>query len=231
MAGKDSGVKETPQQAAMVQRATAEIRDYETRWLPLQKQVATQVMQMGAENSAERNRAKGRAAVEAQAKFGQAQGVIEKALTNSGRGPGSSAFKLGTTGLASDLGASKGAGLATADAAIDDAYIQGLGALTAIGRGEKAEAMRGESQLAAMSGRQAAADADAAAQARAGNMNLAGTIAGYGLASTMQRDPMPPHPAPSTPLNRSNVPQSALNTANKSADPIASLNQQMNWTF
>jgi hypothetical protein len=217
MAGKSDGVKETPQQAAMVQRATAEMADYKARWLPLQQRMAQQVQDLAADDSSDRKLAKGRAAVEAQAKFGQAQGAVEKSLSNSGRGPGSAAFGLGVTGLASDLAASKGAGMAAADAAIDDAYVAGLGALTAIGRGEKAEALKGQSQLAAMSGRQAAADAEAAAEARAGNMQLAGTVAGYGLSSAMQ-------PA------ASNVPQAALNRANATRDPLGSLNAQMGWT-
>lgn len=217
MAGKENGVQETPQQAAMVQRASAEMDDYKQRWLPLQKNMAAQVMQLGDGNSAERTRARGRAAVEAQAKFGQAQGAVEKTLTNSGRGPGSSAFKLGTEGLATDLAASKGTGLAVADTAIDDAYIQGLGALTAIGRGEKASAMQGESQIAAMSGRQAAADAQASAEARAGNTQLAGTVMGYGLNAAMSN-------------SGSKVPKSALDTANRSVDPIGSLNSSMGWT-
>jgi hypothetical protein len=216
MSGSSNDVKETPQQAAMVERATAEMADYKARWLPLQKRMAQQVQELGEKDSGDRLRAKGRAAIESQAKFGQAQGAVEKSLTNSGRGPGSSAFKLGTTGLAADLAASKGAGMAAADAAIDDAYVQGLGALTAIGRGEKAEAMRGESQIAAMSGRQAAADAEAAAAARAGNMQLAGTALGYGLSASMGKG--------------SNVPQSALDRANGSADPLGSLNAQMGWT-
>lgn len=216
MAGKSSDTKETPQQAAMVARATSEMADYKARWLPLQKRMAQQVQALGEKDSGDRLRAKGRAAVESQAKFGQAQGAVEKSLSNSGRGPGSSAFKLGTTGLAADLAASKGAGMSRADAAIDDAYIEGLGALTAIGRGEKAETMRGESQIAAMSGRQAAADAEEAAAARAGNMQLAGTVAGFGLQSAMGRG--------------SNVPQSALDRANNSADPLGSLNAQMGWT-
>lgn len=217
MSGKDDGAKETPQQAAMVEKATAEMQDYKTRWLPLQKRMAQQIQDLASDDSADRKLAKGRANIESQAKFGQAQEAVEKSLTNSGRGPGSAAFGMGVTGLASDMAASKGAGMASADAAIDDAYVAGLGALTAIGRGEKAEALKGQSQLAAMSGRQAAADAEASAAARAGNMQLAGTVAGFGLSQAMK---------PSA----SSVPQSALDRANGTRDPLGSLNSQMGWT-
>lgn len=216
MAGKDKGVQETPQQAALVQKAKEQYADYKARWMPLQKNMATQIQQLGEKDSTARLRAKGRANVETQAKFGQAQGAVEKALTNSGRGPGSAAFNLGVTGLASDKATSAGAGMAAADQAIDDAYVSGLSALTQLGRGEKATALQGETQLAAMSGRQASADAAAAADARAGNMQLAGTVAGYGLSQAM------------TP--KSNVPQSALDKANGTGDPLGSLINQMAWS-
>lgn len=217
MAGKSNGVQETPQQAAMVQRAQQQLADYEKRWLPVQQKMAAQIQEMGEEDSGARMRAKGRAATETAARFGQAQGAVEKSLTNSGRGPGSAAFGLGVTGMAQDAATSKGAGMMAADQAIDDAYVKGLGALTQLGRGEKATAMQGESQLAAMSGRQAIADAQMAAADRAAT----GQIIGYGMGAGMNA-------AMQTPT--SNVPQSALNRANASADPIGSLNSQMNWT-
>lgn len=216
MAGKSEGVKETPQQAALVEKARAQYNDYKARWLPLQQRMASQIEDLGKADSADRMRAKGRANVETQAKFSQARGAVEKSLTNSGRGPGSAAFNLGVTGLAEDTATSRGAGMAGADQAIDNAYIQGLGALTAIGRGEKATAMQGETQLAAMSGRQAAADAQASAEVRAGNMQLAGMVAGYGLNASMnQTKPgawqQTPANATTTP-NYSEIPGGAVNT-------------------
>lgn len=217
MAGKSEGVKETPQQAAMVQRAQQQLADYKQRWLPVQQKMAAQIQEMGEEDSGARMRAKGRAATETAARFSQAQGAVEKSLTNSGRGPGSAAFNLGVTGMAQDAATSKGSGMMAADQAIDDAYVKGLGALTQLGRGEKATAMQGESQLAAMSGRQAMADAQMAAADRAATGQIIGYGMGAGLNAAMQ-----------TP--QSNVPKSALDRANMSADPIGSLNSQMNWT-
>lgn len=217
MGKSSSETQETPQQAALVEKAQAQLADYKARWLPLQKNMAQQIQDMGAENSGARQRAQGRAAVESTVKFGQARAGVEKALSNQGRGPGSSAFKLGLGDLANNQAASKAGGMAMADQAVDNAYVQGLTALTAIGRGEKASAIQGETQLAAMSGRQAAADADEAAAAAAGNAQLIGTVGGMGLNAAMK---------PSS----SNVPQSTLNRANNSADPLGSLNSQMGWT-
>lgn len=188
--GKSSGeTKETPQQAAMVERAQNQLADYKARWLPVQKQFARQIEGLKDSNSGERQRARGHAAVEAQAQFGRAQGALEKNLSNTGRGPGSGAFAMGNTGMAADLATSKGAGIAVADQAIDDAYVSGLSALTALGRGEKATAMQSGAQVAALSGRQASADAAASAAAQAGNMELIGTVAGYGLANAMKAKP------------------------------------------
>ena len=216
MGSKSPGVQETPQQAALVEKARAQLDDYKARWLPLQKRMAQQIMDMGESDSGDRLRAKGRASTETAARFDQARSAVEKSMTNAGRGPGSSAFALAQTGLDSDAATSKASGMASSNAAIDNAYVQGLGALTAIGRGEKAQAIQGDTQLAAMSGRQAAQDAEMAAADRAGNMKLLGTIAGAGLNASMNRT--------------SNVPQSAINTANMSPDPIGSLNSQMGWT-
>ena len=69
MAGKEEGVKETPQQKAMVEKAMAQHADYKARWLPLQKQMAGQNMDLAKADSSERARSTGRAAVETQAKF------------------------------------------------------------------------------------------------------------------------------------------------------------------
>lgn len=217
MASKQPGVQETPQQAAMVERAKQQYADYKARWLPVQQRLATQIQEMGASDSDDRTRAKGRAATETSVRFGQAQAGLEKALTASGKGPGSSALKLGIMGLAGDAATSRAGGMATADAAIDNAYVQGLGALTAIGRGEKAQAIAGDTQLAAMSGRQAAADADLALSERMGTAQLVGMGAGMGLNAAMQPTP-------------SKVPQYAVDQANMSTDPIASLNASQGWT-
>lgn len=192
MSGDKNETQETPQQAALVEKARAQLADYKARWLPLQKRMAQQIQDMGAEDSGARQRAKGRAAVESTVKFGQARANVEKTLTNQGRGPGSAAFGLGLGDLAANQAASKAGGMAMADQAIDNAYVQGLSALTAIGRGEKANAIQGETQLAAMSGRQAAADADEAAAAAAGNTKLIGTVAGMGLAGMKPSGPNVP---------------------------------------
>lgn len=184
MGSKAPEVQETPQQRVMVERAQEQMADYKRRWLPLQQNMAKQIEGLAAPNAPARLRAEGRAETETEAKFQQAQGAVEKSLSNSGAGPGSSRFNLGVSNMANDEATSKGMGMLASDNAINEAYTQGLGALTALGRGEKASALQGTANIAAMSGQQAAQDAMMSAQDAQGNAQLIGQVAGYGLRSS-----------------------------------------------
>lgn len=188
MGKKKDGIQETPQQRAMVEHAAMQLDDYKRRWLPLQQRMAAQIDEMGAEGSVARERAQGRAATETAAKFGQARAGMEKAFADRRTGgAGSAAFKLGETGLSSDEATSKGMGMFAANSAVDDAYVQGLGALSAIGRGEKASAMQGETKIAAMSGQQAAQDASIALQNQMSTAGMVGQVAGAGMSAYANR--------------------------------------------
>lgn len=185
--GKKSGqVKETPQQKAMAQVAMAQLADYRKRWLPVQRNLAETIKRDGAADSSARRQAAGQASTEGAVRFGEARGALESALTDSGAGVGSSKFKLATAGLGDDEATSRGLGFVAADQAIDDGYMQGLGALAAIGRGERANAMGGMARVADMSGQQAKADAEMSAQRRAGNAQMVGQLAGFGLSQAMR---------------------------------------------
>lgn len=186
MGKKSDGAQETPQQAAMVEKAMQQMLDYKSRWLPLQQRMAAQITDLGKSDSSVRKVAQGRASTETAAKFGQARSAMEKSLGLAGQGPGSAKFKLASTGMAGDQATSTGMGTFATDAAVDNAYIQGLGTLAAIGRGEKAGALQGASNIAAMSGRQAAQDAQLALADRMGNAQLAGQVAGAGMSAMMR---------------------------------------------
>lgn len=179
--GKQKDTKETPQELAFAEVAKAKMADYRQRWLPLQRKLAEGVQSMGEAGSSERQRAAGKSATDSAVRFGEAKGAVESHLTDSGAGPGSAKFKLAATGMGADEAQSRGLGFVAADQAIDDAYLEGLGMITAMGRGESAGALRGMGDVAQMSGRQAAADAEAAAAHRAGNAKLVGQVAGFGL--------------------------------------------------
>ncbi len=186
MGKKGDAVKETPQQKAMAELAKNQLADYRQRWLPVQRKLAEGIKRAGAADSSERKQAEGQVSTESAVRFGEAREGLQAALTDSGAGPNSSKFKLGLTGLGDDEATSRGLGFAASDQAVDDAYMQGLGAITALGRGEKAQAMGGMQRVAAMSGQQAAADAEMSAQKRAGNAQLVGQVAGFGLSAAMQ---------------------------------------------
>lgn len=179
-----SEVEETPQQVALAQYASDQMFDYEKRWLPVQKSLIEQAQEMGKADSSVRNRAEGRVAADTSARFGAAEGALEKTLSNNGTF-GSSRSKLAITGLGDDAAKSKGLGITMADQQVDDAYTQALSALAATGRGERAAVGDSLSQQASTSARQATADAEAALTERAGQAQTVGQLAGFGLQSSM----------------------------------------------
>lgn len=193
---KGGQVQETPQQRAMAEHAVKLMGDYKQRWLPLQQKLATQIQTQGAEGSAARKEAAGKAATDTQMQFAGAQGALEKSLTNSGAAVGSSKSNLAISGVGADLAKSKGLGGMIADQQIDDAYTQGLGALMAIGTGKQATVANSLASQAQQSSYQAKADASAALQERMGYAGLAGQAAGYGLQGAMAPGPNYVTPGP-----------------------------------
>jgi len=177
-------VEETPQQRALAEFASNQMFDYEKRWLPVQKNLIAQAEEMGKADSSVRNRAEGRAAADTSARFGAAEGALERQLSNNGTF-GSSRSKLAITGLGDDAAKSKGLGITMADQQVDDAYTQALGSLAATGRGERAAVGDSLAQQASTSARQATADAEAALTERAGQAQVVGQLAGFGLQSGM----------------------------------------------
>jgi hypothetical protein len=186
-------VRETSQQRAFAEIAAKRFADFRQRWLPLQRQLMADVQDMGRADSAERREAAGDVAADTAVQFAQAKGALEGALSESGAGAGSGKFKTAVAGMGDDEATSKGLGMAAADSAIDDAYLQGLSQIASMGRGQSGSAVRGMGDVAAMSGRQAQQDAQFSLADRAGRMQQFGQLAGAGLAAAMQ---------PGAPTNR-----------------------------
>lgn len=176
----DGGIKETPQQRAMVELAQKQVADYNDRWLPIQKNLAESIQSMAAPDSKERQRVQGMATTETEARFSKARRGLESKLASTG-GLNSSRAKLAITGLAEDQATSAGLGRTQADQQIDDAYTAGLGTVMQLGLGQKADAIQGMGNVAAMSGRRAAADASAALDERMGTAQLVGNTVGAGF--------------------------------------------------
>jgi hypothetical protein len=159
--------------------------DWKQRYLPMQKRLISQITELGKPGSAVRESASGRAATDTTMQFAKAQGAVQNALTNTGAQVGSSKFNLGVAKLGEDQAKSRGLGMAMSDQLVDDAYVQGLSSIAALGKGERAQASDSLGRMASISGRQAASDAEIAANERAGNAALIGQFAGYGLQRAM----------------------------------------------
>jgi hypothetical protein len=187
-------VSETSQQRALADFAMQQLQDYKTRWLPVQNRLATQIQEAGKAGSAAREATTGRASTDAAMQFAQAEGALTKALSNRGANVGSSKAKLAITGMGEDKAKATGMGAMIADQQIDDAYTQGLMALTNIGRGERAEVATGLQSQAQQSARDAAASAQASAAGRAGEAQALGMAGGLGLNAALNRPPGPQVP-------------------------------------
>lgn len=180
MSGETEDTAETPQQRAMVQLALNKVQDYKQRWLPLQKNLASHIAGMIKPGSSASKAARGAASTSTEGAFSEARAGLENKLAQSG-GLGSSRAKLSITGMGEDTATAQGLGLTGADQQVDDAYVSGLSTIMALGQGQQAGAIEGVTRQAAMSGRQAAADADLSLQRRMGNAQLVSQFAGMGF--------------------------------------------------
>lgn len=208
---KQKGVQETSKERALADVGKAQMEDFKQRWQPVQQKFAAGVVAANDPNSFERRRAATMSGVDTSVRFGAAANKLDAAAAASGA-YGSAAHKLGITGMAADRATSAGLGAVAADQTGDESYVAGLNAVTALGRGEKTNAIAGMTQAAQESGRQAAADASASLEDRAGAYQLAGTAAGIGAGLWGNRaDP-------------------ALAAANRSEDPLLALSRAKGWT-
>lgn len=195
MAGKKDGVHQTPQQKAQAEVAIQQLQDFRQRWMPLQQRLAETINKSGGRDSFERKQAQGMASTDTAAQFGSAQQKLREQSEAQGMG-GSTKQKLAMAGLGDDAATSTGMGIASADQRIDDAYVQGLGQVMALGRGEKATAVRGMSDMARQSGMQASNDAAMALQQRAGQAQVVGQALGMGLSGALSPGPGPSFTTP-----------------------------------
>jgi hypothetical protein len=178
---------ETPQERVQAQHAREVYTDWKKRWLPLQQQLARSVTAAGALDSKERKAAAGRASTDTAIQFQDATDKLEKTLTNSGAGLGSGRSAMAMTGLEDDAAKSRAMGLTISDQQVNDAYIEGLSALTSIGQGERAQVSDALGIQATQSARQSQADAQTSFENRAGLAELGGQFVGYGLQRTMTK--------------------------------------------
>jgi hypothetical protein len=185
MGSKSGQVSETPQERAQAQHALDLMKDYKQRWLPVQQRLAATIEDEGKADSAARRLATGKASTDTAMAFQKSGEQLEKGLSNSGVAPGSSRSNLAVAGLGTDQAASTGLGHMMSEQQVDDAYTQGLGALTSLGRGERASVGTSLTQQAQQSAAQASADAQASLMARQGDAAIGGQVLGFGLQQGM----------------------------------------------
>ena len=179
MSKKSGGVQETPAQRAAAEVGAQQVASWKKRWQPRLKAFAASTEAASLDDSAERRHATSLAGTDASAQFGAAnQKALAAASTNGTAG--SSRQKLALTGMGDDQATSTGFGSVAADQAVDDSTVQGLQAVTALARGEKADTINAMGRNAAISGMQAAADAEQSLQNQVGTAGLAGKIIGTG---------------------------------------------------
>lgn len=179
--GKSQQQRETPQEIALAEVAQARMADYRARWAPLVTKLRDTVRADGASGSAARRLAAGKATTDNEARFAPARTKLEGQLAAGGAAPGSGKFKTAVAGMGTDQATSRSLGLVASDEAITDAYVQGLGKIVAMGRGQSSGAIEGAGGVARRAAQQAQADADAALAARSGRAQLAGQVVGFGL--------------------------------------------------
>ncbi len=172
-------VQETSAQRALAEVGSQQVASWKKRWAPRLKAFAADTETASLADSAERRHATSLAGTDASAQFGLANQKALVAASNNGT-VGSSRQKLALTGMGDDQATSTAFGSVAADQAVDDSTVQGLQAVTSIARGEKADTINAMGRNAAISGQQAAADAEASLNDRIGKAGLAGKIIGTG---------------------------------------------------
>jgi len=193
MAKKDPQVKETAAQKSLALVTKQRLADFRQRWMPVQQKAAADIVKAGEANSFERRRAETMSGVDNAVQFDRAKTQLESGMEAAGAA-GSSKQKLAITGMGSDQATSAGLGEVAADQAVTDQSIQGLNAVTAMGRGEQATAASGMVDAASSSAQRAQSDAETSLRSKIGDATLGGQIVGMGYGLSNARPSAIPQP-------------------------------------
>jgi len=193
MGKKSPEVKETPAQKAMATVTMQRVADFRKRWMPVQQKAAADIVRAGEAGSFERRRAATMSGADNAMNFGMANKRLTDAMIDSGAS-GTSKQKLAITGMGADQATSAGLGEVAADQAVTDQSIQGLNAITAMGRGEAATATAGMQAAASDSAVRAQNDAEMSLRSKIGDATLGGQVAGMGYGLWTGQPPKKPQP-------------------------------------
>jgi hypothetical protein len=186
---KNSGtVGPTPQELALSANAASEFQRYQSQWLPLQDHLADTISSMApGADSWQRKEAEGKGSADVAQQFAKVAQQKTVSEMDHGINVGSSAFKLGVTGLAAATAEAKGAAVNTGNEAIDKAYLSGLTSISKAGEGLAGAATQGMGMAADVGSREAISQAQITNAASADKMGLLG--AGIGAVAAGMTGP------------------------------------------
>lgn len=188
--GSGHTIPETPVEKAQADIAKQQYADYTKRWAPIITYYKNRTDQgLGGKKQL----AAGEANTDIQGRFGQADEALSSNLKSRGIQSGSSKDVAARAKLSDSKSAALGGGLALSQDAVDQQYHNAIQNIVGIGRGERVQADQAMSTLAGLSGEQAQANAQAAAQDAAGlgealGVGLGGAAA-YGLTPRAKKGP------------------------------------------
>lgn len=183
MAKKDNKVEETEDERAQAEIGLAYRDEWDRVYRPFEIEFAADTL----DTAPERRQGLGVSNAEVSRTFGAVQPQVEGALTMAGARPGSGRFGIAMGDMAANSGTARGIGAVDVNNAVDDQYVQGLSALSAMGRDQQVETARGIMDLSAASGRQAQIDAATSAANIGGIQRAVGS--GAGLAAGLYTNP------------------------------------------
>ncbi|MBY3789585.1 hypothetical protein HPQ32_14260 [Photobacterium carnosum] len=154
--------------------------------------------------------------------FSDARESAQDQLASAGVDPTSQKYQQTMSGISSDQTIQQADTVNRAQTAEQDKHMAGLQDITAMGMGQKSEALSGMGNVADSSIRKAQTDAQDAFNRRASNQQLVGTIAGagasYGLRGVSKVTPKPTTPALSTGTH--GVTQNGMQVSSVKYDPL-----------
>lgn len=181
MGKKDKGtVAETPAEREMMSMALDRYQTYKTKWQPIQARAIEMVKSMNQPGSMERQRAVTQQAGAVGAEFDDATAQVEQGTMSRGVDTDSSNFRLKQATMGIEKGKAQGITAGGAEDAIDNAYVEGLSSLMALGRDQSNQGVRTMVEAAGNAGKNAAVQAGVGATRRARNYGLAGQALGIG---------------------------------------------------
>lgn len=188
-------IPETPLQIEQAKIAKDQYADYQKRWSPV---ITYYKNRTDKGLGFKKQLAAGEANTDIQSKFGQAGDALSAGLRSRGVETGSGKDVAARAKLSSSKAAALGGGLALSQDAVDQQYENAIQSIVGIGRGERVQANQALGTVAGLSGEQAGANAQAAAQDAAGlgqalGVGLGGAAA-YGLSPRGAKAPTPGSP-------------------------------------